>query len=192
MNRQAIILLLLAGALTGCAPSVITAENKPLVDRPPVASEDGIDVYFAPDGGANTAVIREIEHAKQSIDVQAYLITSKRIVDALDAANARGVKVRIVLDKSNIGGTYSFNAFFSSSKIPVWRDAKHKGVHDKVMLVDGRTIVTGSYNFTDQSELNVENMLIIRDKPKLFEAYRQHFEEHLRHSDPPTNVEGNK
>jgi phosphatidylserine/phosphatidylglycerophosphate/cardiolipin synthase-like enzyme len=182
---------MLAGAVTGgCSRSVMTAKNKPLVDRPPAGLEDDIAVYFAPDGGANAAVIREIEQAKQTIDVQAFLITSKRIVDALEAARARGVKVRIVLDKSNLGGQYTAVAFFSTSRIPVWRDAHHKGVHDKIMLIDGNTVITGSYNFTDEAEVNAENMLVIRNKPKLFEAYRAHFEEHLRHSDPPANGDG--
>ena len=54
------------------------------------------------------------------------------------------------------------------------------------MLIDGRIIITGSFNFTDPSEdQNAENLLILRDKPTLFAAYESDFEKHLAHSDPP-------
>jgi phosphatidylserine/phosphatidylglycerophosphate/cardiolipin synthase-like enzyme len=56
-------------------------------------------------------------------------------------------------------------------------------------LINGQTIITGSFNFTDQSEdQNAENLLVIRNKPKLFAAYAAEFEKHLSHSDPPRRL----
>lgn len=37
----------------------------------PAASQDGIDVYFSPDGGAGHAVVKEIAGAKTSLDIAA-------------------------------------------------------------------------------------------------------------------------
>jgi len=180
--RWAHILLLLL--LSGCVPEVV-AEDPHREFKPPAAQEDGISVYFSPHGGAMAAILEEINQAQKSIDVQAYLLTSKEIADALKAAHDRGVRVRIILDKNHLGGLYSYEAFFSHSTIPVWRDGRHKDAHDKIMLIDGQTIITGSFNFTKQSEDdNGENLLIIHNKPILFQAYLAHFEEHLRHSDP--------
>ncbi|HWE92955.1 MAG TPA: phospholipase D family protein [Tepidisphaeraceae bacterium] len=171
--------------LCGCVPGPPPAHAH-RTPKPPAAIEDGIAVYFSPGGGALAAILDEIGHANQSIDVQAYLITAEEIVDALEAAQQRGVRVRIVLDKNNIGGIYSAAAYLAHTPLPVWRDGRHKDMHDKIMLIDGRTIIAGSFNFTNQSEdLNSENLLIIRDKPRLFAAYLAHFEEHLRHSSPP-------
>src|SRR5438876_1120299 len=133
----------------------------PPVDRPPAASEAGIAVYFSPSGGAMAALLAEIGSARQSIDVQGYLLTSKRLAEALKAANRRGVKVRIILDKRNLGAFYSRAAILSGSGIPIWRDGQHKDAHNKIMLIDGHIIITGSFNFTDQSEdQNAENLLI--------------------------------
>ena len=135
------------------------------------------------------AILKNINQAQTSIDVQAYLITAKEVVDALKSAHERGVKVRIVLDKRNMGGMYSYMAFFARSGIPIWRDGQHKDNHTKIMLIDGKIIITGSFNFTDQAEdANAENLLIIRNKPKLFEAYEANFEVHVHHSDPPENA----
>jgi len=177
-----ILVVLLGG---GCSSAKLANLSEHAVAKPPAAVEDDIDVYFSPEGGAMAAVIQQIGQAKQSIDVQAYLITANGIIKALEAANARGVKIRIVMDNSNPGGIFSSLAYFSNSRIPVWRDGKHKGMHDKVMLIDGQTIITGSFNFTDESETNTENLLVIRDKPKLFAAYERDFAAHLSHSDPP-------
>src|SRR5438270_12687138 len=37
----------------------------------PAASEDGISVYFSPNGGCTAAILHEIDNAKESIFVQA-------------------------------------------------------------------------------------------------------------------------
>ena len=46
---------------------------------PPAASEDGISVYFSPNGGCTDAIIQEINAARMSIHVQAYSFTSARL-----------------------------------------------------------------------------------------------------------------
>ncbi|MDB5291424.1 MAG: hypothetical protein JWL69_2665 [Phycisphaerales bacterium] len=177
----AIILLAL---LSGCAPIPPAISHRTF--KPPAVTEDGISVYFSPHGGALAAILHEIDHARISVDLQAYLITSTEIVDSLKSAQARGVRVRIILDKHNIGGIYSAHAYLANSGLLVWRDGRHKDAHDKVILIDGQTLITGSFNFTDQSEdTNAENLLIIRDKPELYAAYLKNFEFHLGHSDPP-------
>ena len=41
--------------------------------------------------------------------------------------------------------------------------------HNKIMLIDGDTIITGSFNFTKAAEeSNAENLLVLRDKPPAF------------------------
>jgi phosphatidylserine/phosphatidylglycerophosphate/cardiolipin synthase-like enzyme len=58
------------------------------------------------------------------------------------------------------------------------------------MLIDGKTIVTGSFNFTRAAdEQNAENLLVIEAKPKLFAAYKKNFETHLKHSKPYSRTE---
>ena len=179
-------LIILIAILLPCSCAPEPPAHRHTILKPPAVSEDEIAVYFSPNGGGMAAILSEIGHAKQSIDVQAYLITAEEIVDALEAAQSRGVNVRIVLDKNNIGGVYSAATYLAHTSLPVWRDGHHKDAHDKIMLIDGRTIITGSFNFTNQSEdRNVENLLIIHDKPVLYSAYLAHFEEHLRHSTPP-------
>jgi phosphatidylserine/phosphatidylglycerophosphate/cardiolipin synthase-like enzyme len=147
-----------------------------------------IAVYFSPGDRCTDAIIAEIEDAKHSLDVQAYNFTSPRIASAVKAAFIRGVKVRVVLDKSQRTERYSSATYLLNSNVPVWIDDKHAIAHNKVMLIDGNTIITGSFNFTQAAERNnAENLLIIRGEPKLFTAYSENFARHLAHS---TKYEG--
>ena len=62
-------------------------------------------------------------------------------------------------------------------------DAQHAIAHNKVMIIDGEIVITGSFNFTKAAEVNnAENLLVIHDK-KLAERYIKNWQEHERHSD---------
>jgi len=51
------------------------------------------------------------------------------------------------------------------------------------MVIDGETVITGSFNFTKQAEeKNAENLLVIRDG-KLAEFYTKNWQEHEGHSE---------
>ncbi len=55
--------------------------------------------------------------------------------------------------------------------------------HNEIMIIDGETVITGSFNFTKAAEeKNAENLLVIRDK-KLAKRYFKNWEEHERHSE---------
>jgi len=140
-------------------------------------------VYFSPHGGCTDAVIRELNKAQITILVQAYTFTSAPIAKALLNAHKRGVKVEVILDKSQKTQKYSSATFLYNQGIPVKIDAKHAIAHNKVMIIDGETVITGSFNFTKAAEENnAENLLIIHDK-KLAERYIKNWEEHEMHSE---------
>jgi phosphatidylserine/phosphatidylglycerophosphate/cardiolipin synthase-like enzyme len=70
--------------------------------------------------------------------------------------------------------------------VPVLIDARHAISHNKVMVIDGETVLTGSFNFTKAAqEKNAENLLIIND-PTLAAQYTQNWEAHRQHSQPYT------
>jgi phosphatidylserine/phosphatidylglycerophosphate/cardiolipin synthase-like enzyme len=139
--------------------------------------------YFSPKGGCTEAVIRELNKAKSTVLVQAYSFTSAPIAKALMNTHKRGVKVEVILDKSQRTDKYSSATFLYNQGIPVKIDAQHAIAHNKVMIIDGETVITGSFNFTKAAEeRNAENLLIIQDK-KLAERYIENWQEHERHSE---------
>jgi phosphatidylserine/phosphatidylglycerophosphate/cardiolipin synthase-like enzyme len=141
------------------------------------------EVYFSPHGGCTEAIIKELNRAKNTVLVQAYSFTSAPIAKAILNAHKREVRVEIILDKSQVKDTYSSATFFVNQGIPVRIDGKHAIAHNKVMIIDGETVITGSFNFTKAAEeSNAENLLVIHDK-KLALHYLKNWQEHAQHSE---------
>ena len=141
------------------------------------------EVYFSPHGGCTDAIVKELGKAKSTILVQAYSFTSYRIAKGLLDAHKRGVKVEVILDKSQRTDQYSSATFLFNAGIPVKIDAQHAIAHNKVMIIDGETVITGSFNFTKAAEENnAENLLVIKDK-KLADRYIKNWEEHAGDSE---------
>jgi phosphatidylserine/phosphatidylglycerophosphate/cardiolipin synthase-like enzyme len=139
-------------------------------------------VYFSPHGGATDAIVKEIDKAKSEVLVQAYSFTSKEIAKALVDAHKRGVHTEIILDKSNLSAQYSAADFTAHMGIPTYIDAEHAIAHNKVIIIDGETVVTGSFNFTKAAEeRNAENLLIVNSK-ELAKEYIDNWNKHKSHS----------
>ncbi len=141
-----------------------------------------IDVFFSPKGGCSDAIIREITNAKSAVLVQAYSVESNQIRQALFVAHKRGAKVNVILDKKRSGRSYTEADFFLNQGIEVRIDSVHKIAHDKVIVIDGGTVITGSFNFSKiAEESNAENVVIIRDE-KLAGKYADNWRIHWGHS----------
>jgi len=141
-----------------------------------------IRAFFSPNGGCTQAIIDEIDSAKSEILVQAYSFTSAPIAKALVHAHKRGVKVVAILDKSQKTAQYSSATFLANSKIPTLIDDQHAIAHNKIMIIDGKTVITGSFNFTKAAEeKNAENLIIIKSG-ELAKVYSDNWNSHKGHS----------
>jgi phosphatidylserine/phosphatidylglycerophosphate/cardiolipin synthase-like enzyme len=142
-----------------------------------------IQVYFSPNGQATAAITNALAQAKKTVLVQAYSFTSAPIAGALRDAHRRGVKVTVILDDSQKTANYSSADFLHHAGIATFTDGKHAIAHNKVMILDGATVITGSFNFTKAAEeKNAENLLIIQDA-ELANKYARNWAEHLKHSE---------
>jgi phosphatidylserine/phosphatidylglycerophosphate/cardiolipin synthase-like enzyme len=141
--------------------------------------------HFSPKGGCKEAVLAELKRARREILVQAYSFTSEPITFALVDAKKRGVHVDVLLDKSNEVERYSDLRIFLDQGLHPLIDAHHAIAHNKVMIIDQKVLITGSYNFTNQAEdENAENLLIIKGHPELVALYRQNLLAHKGHCKP--------
>jgi len=150
------------------------------VDTTVATSQKAIQIYRAVDD----TCIAYINRAKQNIDIAIYNFNVEgisNIPNALNAAYARGVRVRIVTD----GGT-------NNSAIPelvagigkIARPVTTGIMHNKFMVIDGQStspndpiVWTGSCNWTDQNiNTDANNILFIQDA-SLAKVYTLEFEE---------------
>jgi len=69
--------------------------------------------------------------------------------------------------------------------IPVLIDAEHAIAHNKVTVIDDRTVLTGSFNFSKAAEeKNAENLLVLKKSPELAQAYIANINTHAAHAHP--------
>jgi phosphatidylserine/phosphatidylglycerophosphate/cardiolipin synthase-like enzyme len=149
-----------------------------------------IEVLFTPWDDAEGALLREIGQARQSIRMQAFLLTSRNIARALIAAHERGVAVRVLADREMVArGDNSRVPDLHSTGIEVRLETRYASAHNKILLIDvegnNPVIITGSYNFTYSAQArNAENVLILRDNPALARAYLANWQRHRDEAQP--------
>lgn len=128
-----------------------------------------IRVYFTPGPDCENNIIASINATKHSIDAAVYSITNDKIVDSLISAHNRGVTIRIISDKLQSAGRGSLIWRMRDAGIPVVLNKKHKIMHNKFAIFDGRYTETGSYNWTSgATKSNAENCIFFVAPPETF------------------------
>jgi phosphatidylserine/phosphatidylglycerophosphate/cardiolipin synthase-like enzyme len=140
-------------------------------------------VFFSPKGGCLKGIIKEIEMGTREILVQAYSFSSTPIRNALINAQKRGAKVEIIFDQDGQKDqNYKTAKAFSKGGVAVYLDGNHASAHNKVIIIDRETVLTGSFNFTYSAETkNAENILIVKSK-SLAGLYAENWYSHVKHS----------
>jgi phosphatidylserine/phosphatidylglycerophosphate/cardiolipin synthase-like enzyme len=112
-------------------------------------------------------VLQAIDSARKTIRVQMYSLTLQEIVNKLATAKRRGVDVRVIVDLSQYRQDRNDSIRVSNlagAGIPVLFDTVPGLMHNKVMVIDGETVLTGSFNYTWSAEhWNAENLLVLHD-----------------------------
>jgi len=146
------------------------------------ATADPAEVFFSPKGGVRQRLVSAIRASRESIDVAVFHLTSFELADALGAAQARGVRVRVLTDREKLrasGGGYRILARHRIS-LRGLGSADESLVHHKFALFDDKLLATGSYNWTQSAEVaNFENLLLL-DDPDLVARYAREFQQMWR------------
>jgi len=153
-------------------------------------------VYFSPTGGCQAAILAEIEGAKKSISVAMYTFTDGSLAEALVKRSMDGIEVRVLLDDRAAGSSYSKARNLTGEESEV-RLARHRAVglddddfsvpphfHHKFCIVDEKTVITGSYNWTWGAETRNNEDLLVLEIPDLARRYSEHFEKLWTNASP--------
>lgn len=124
------------------------------------------------------AIIQEINYARREVLVQAYEFTSLPIANALCAAKARGLRVEAILDRRDLRGGHKAVSLLTLHSIPIFVDQAVRIAHSKIIIIDAKEIITGSFNFTNAAEhYNSENLLILKNDPALLLKYLKNYQQ---------------
>jgi hypothetical protein len=136
-------------------------------------------------------LVNAIIHAAETIDIAVAWFTNEEIFDAVLAQLDQGVKVRLVLinDDINHCGGLDFQSFVNQGGQLFFGKTGYF-MHNKYCIIDGKSVYTGSYNYTYFAEhSNFENIVCIADEVSAVSEYIKNFELILSVSDSVTNIE---
>jgi phosphatidylserine/phosphatidylglycerophosphate/cardiolipin synthase-like enzyme len=153
--------------------------------KPLPVSEPGLKPCFTPGENCVDVIVAAIDGAQSEILVQSNNLTAKPLIKALGRAHARGVKVRVILDKADEHRANRAGAWLIAERILPQVDTGVASAHNKIMIIDRDTVVTGSFNFTTAAQKNnAENVLVIKGHPGIAAAYAQNWDRRLKTSRP--------
>jgi phosphatidylserine/phosphatidylglycerophosphate/cardiolipin synthase-like enzyme len=135
-----------------------------------------LEIYFSPQDRVAQHVLDRIASARRSIRFMAFSFTSAAVADAMVAQANAGRSVQGVIESQNAGGSGSVFGRLSQAGVEVLEDGNCYIMHHKTIVIDERTVITGSYNFTNSAEKDNDENLVIVDDPNLARTYLEEFE----------------
>jgi len=166
MKKSALTLLGVFSCLASAQP-----------EDPALPADATVEVAFSPKGQGQALIIKAIQSATVSIRVAAYSFTSKPIAEALRDAHQHGIDVRIVADSKGNTNQYTAVTYLANQGVPVRLNDKYAIMHNKYIIIDGRHVESGSFNYTASAQnKNAENVLLLWNVPELAEKYTRNWE----------------
>lgn len=130
------------------------------------------ELGFSPNGESLQIILNSISGAKKSILVAAYSFTSKPISEALLDSHKRGVNVAVVADHKGNSTKYTAVNFLANNGVPVRLNSNYAIMHHKFMVIDGRSVQLGSFNYSAAAvNKNAENVMLLKDIPDIASRY---------------------
>ena len=130
-------------------------------------------VYYSPHGSATAAIIRHLDTADRTIFIAMYGLSHPDLIDALVAAKTRGVDVAIKTDKLQSAGQAQSAAIARLEEVGITVEVSMQSrlLHDKFAVIDERSVITGSFNWTQSAENRNRENLVILDCPDVAQSF---------------------
>lgn len=133
--------------------------------------------YFSPGDDCLNHILELIDGCENSLDICVFTISDDRIKNALLNAHVENVAIRVISDNDKLKDEGSDIKELSQRGIAVKIDTTPYHMHHKFMIVDGKTLLTGSYNWTrSAARFNQENVLSMQDA-NVISSFQEHFDE---------------
>ena len=133
-------------------------------------------VCFSATEDCESLLIGLIEKARKSIHIMIYSFTLDELSEALIEAKNRGVDVKVVIEAENAFSKGSEYRKLLEGGVDVKLDGNPSLMHHKVMIIDGKIIVTGSYNWSWSAENKNDENLVILESAEAASLYEAEFQ----------------
>lgn len=133
------------------------------IEKPKTVTDSGqINAYFCPEYNCSDIIVQKINDAQKTVYCAFYELELANVIHALQQSNA---DIRLITDNQH------------PTDFPFAKTDNRTGLmHNKFCVIDGKTVISGSYNPT-YSGLDNENNLVIIESEKLAQNYDDEFQE---------------
>jgi len=130
--------------------------------------------YFCPEDNCAYHVKEELKKAEKSIHFMTFSFTNEGIANILLLKNMEGVEIYGIMEARQVTKYSQFERLLHNG-INVVKDSNPNNMHHKVFIIDGRIVITGSFNPTNNGDKgNDENVLIIESE-KIANMFEEEF-----------------
>jgi cardiolipin synthase len=130
----------------------------------PVVTPAGDDLVWSPDQ-STTALTGLIGSAHSTLMVENEEMSSTSIIDALDAAAARGVHVTVVMTDSSEWSSAFARLTAAGVQVRTYAPNAALYIHAKAIVADGRRAFVGSQNFSSASFTRNRELGVLTSDP---------------------------
>lgn len=135
----------------------------------------GVENYFSSEDDVQSAIVARLKQAKTSIEFMAFSFTDDLMGDTIIERAKAGVKVRGVFETTGSETQYSEYGKMQKAKLDVLQDGNPYLMHLKVFIVDNKTVIVGSFNFSENAQQSNDENLLIFDDPAMAQQFSAEF-----------------
>ncbi|MDP2455290.1 MULTISPECIES: phospholipase D-like domain-containing protein [unclassified Kaistella] len=121
-------------------------------------------IYFT---NIEQVIIDSFDDALISIKISVAWFTNRNLINKLiSLRREREIAIQILVDDNEINNKYFLNLFQTELKkndIKIKKLNFRKFNHNKFSIIDNKTVITGSYNYTNRANRNLENIVVVHD-----------------------------
>ena len=136
-------------------------------------------VFIEP-GDGRAPLLDEIRAARQSIDLEVYIVSDEVILQSLEEAQRRGVRVRVILEEHPFGGGGGQDEMLTrleSAGIAVrWGNPVFRFTHIKMMVVDDAVTIIMNQNLARSAFTANREFGVVTNQPDAVQAAAAIFE----------------
>jgi phosphatidylserine/phosphatidylglycerophosphate/cardiolipin synthase-like enzyme len=142
-----------------------------VLGRVPVAAAE-LEVHYAPVENLERIDVGLLRSARTSIDMAAFILTDRAVIDAVRDAVRRGVKVRVLLDGTQLGDAERLAGISEVVRVK----ERTPIMHLKAYTIDGTLHRTGSANFSASGLKQQDNDLVLTRDAVVLRQFDERFE----------------
>lgn len=152
--------------------------------------QDGVPImiFFGPENQVMPAIISEVQAAQSAIRFMAFSFTYDELGSAMLNRARQGVQVEGVFEQRGSETQFSELRPMFCAGLDVRQDGNGFTMHHKVVIIDNTTVITGSFNFSENAvSSNDENLVVIKD-PDLVTQFIAEYERVKSRATRPSNI----